>query len=88
MKIKICEYGHWTLDPVIYFLELIYSILFKQDLSLQLQDIDFQKGLELTKEWVNISPKFPYRISSWDQSYKTFYGRNLRMFVISWSVCS
>jgi len=23
----------------------------------------------------------------WAQCYKTFYGRNLRMFVISYSVC-
>jgi hypothetical protein len=24
---------------------------------------------------------------TWDQSYKTFYVRNLRSFVISWGVC-
>jgi S-adenosylhomocysteine hydrolase len=23
----------------------------------------------------------------WGQSYKTFYGRNLPIFVMSWSVC-
>ncbi len=31
--------------------------------------------------------KMFYSIDSWGQSYKTFYGRNLRIFLISWSVC-
>ncbi len=29
-----------------------------------------------------------YNINSWGLYYKSFYGRNLRIFVISWNVCA
>jgi hypothetical protein len=35
---------------------------------------------------VKMPPMKP--VTTWGQCYKTFYGRNLRIFVISWSVCS
>jgi hypothetical protein len=34
-----------------------------------------------------ILPRYFYNIGPWPLYYKTFYGRNLRMFVISYGVC-
>ncbi len=42
-----------------------------------------RETVQLTRRVRKVTPNFIYRIGSWAQCYKTFYGRNLRMFVIS-----
>ncbi len=45
------------------------------------------KHSSLLRKLLNYVHKKFYNIGPWIQFYKTFYRRNLQMFVISWSVC-
>ncbi len=45
------------------------------------------KHSSLVQKFVNHGRKKFYNIEPWTQCYKTFYGRNLRAFVINMSIC-
>ncbi len=60
----------------------------KLDLSIGTQKIfTFMKRPSLQKSISKFTPKFIYEIEPRWQCYKTFYGRKLRLFIISYSVC-
>jgi len=52
-----------------------------------LENLARDKHSNVLRKSVNYGRKYFYNIGPWAQCYKTFFVRNLRIFVISLSVC-